>query len=85
MMTYSETGTTELNINEIVFVRLTDHGKRILRESGCQYIKTENDGWSKWQLWDLMQSFGSHIHFGNRDLPFETTIRIPRTTEGVSQ
>ena len=36
----------------------------------------DEDGWSKWQLWDLMASFGEHIYNGCRP-PFELNIRIP--------
>ena len=33
-------------------------------------------GWSKWQLWELMASFGEHMFNGCRP-PFELNIRIP--------
>lgn len=33
-------------------------------------------GWSKWQLWELMASFGPHI-FNGCNAPFELNIRIP--------
>lgn len=36
----------------------------------------DEEGWSEWQLWELMASFGAHMHNGCK-VPFETTIRIP--------
>ena len=35
----------------------------------------EDDGWSEWQLWDLMATFGEFCGMG-RELLFETTIEI---------
>ena len=78
---------TEFNINDTVMVRLTDYGKAKHREShekfykqlgmNVEYMapKEDEDGWSKWQLWDLMSEFGQHISLGGR-VPFETTIRL---------
>ena len=40
----------------------------------------DEDGWSKWQLWELMSSFGEHIYNGCRP-PFELNIRIPEKEE----
>ena len=41
----------------------------------------DEDGWSKWQLWELMASFGAHMHNGCT-VPFELNIRIPGRVEG---
>lgn len=75
------------NVNDYVWVRLTDVGRRILHHnharlfSGARssapppYVPPEEiDGWSKWQLWSLMHEFGAHLH--GCDVPFETTIEI---------
>lgn len=37
--------------------------------------KEDADGWSRWQLWDLMRQFGPHITHG-MSTPFETEIEI---------
>ena len=37
--------------------------------------KEDADGWSEWQLWVLMQEFGSAISMEMRP-PFETNIQI---------
>lgn len=78
----------EFNINEYVMVKLTDHGRSVLREqaeafrrefpsvkTGYTPPKEDADGWSKWQLWTLIEAFGSEVHMGCK-VPFETTIRI---------
>lgn len=80
------------NVNRDVLVKLTDEGRKILREqhtelyrhanlkgiSTPEYLpkKEDADGWSKWQLWELMQAFGAHLYNGCK-VPFETTIQIP--------
>ena len=77
---------TEFNINDTVMVRLTEYGKTKHKERHQKFYKElgmnveyiapkEDDGWSKWQLWDLMSEFGQDISLGGR-VPFETTIRL---------
>lgn len=70
-----------VGINQKVKARLTDFGRKILREqweslqeyyaSLPEYVPiTEDDeGWSEWQLWELMEQFGPHINFGNVEQP----------------
>jgi hypothetical protein len=79
------------NINDKVRVKLRESGRRILRRrhaelmqnlpagSGWEYSdpKEDEDGWSEWQLWNLMQEFGPHIAMGF-DPPFDTEIEIPK-------
>lgn len=65
----------KFNINEYVWVQLNERGKQILGDTR-KYTATEDaDGWSRWQLWDLMATFGPHIYLGCL-MPFETTIRL---------
>ena len=80
----------KFNINYNVKVRLTDRGRQILREEWEKYCrpmfkpedyippKEDTEGWSTWQLWDLMQRFGQHFYLQNTpaQMPFETTIEI---------
>lgn len=77
-----------LNLNDKVRVRLTDIGREIHRRQfdefkqrfpafGYDYSppKEDADGWSEWQLWDLMGTFGNYISLGC-NVPFETTILV---------
>ena len=76
------------NVNHNVRVKLTDRGREIHRENFDRFLqlcpafpypyrKPEEDaeGWSKWQMWDLMKEFGSHMNMGT-PLPFETSIEL---------
>jgi hypothetical protein len=78
----------KININTSVRVKLTDEGRRIHR---AQHDKLyafvpnpytyrappeDSDGWSTWQLWVLMNTFGPKLHNGCK-MPFETEIDIP--------
>ena len=88
---HENAGGLTINVNGKDRVRLTDKGREILREQHenlyralrdpgaptWEYVPpTEDaDGWSEWQLWDLMSRFGPYIHLGF-DPPFETNIRI---------
>jgi hypothetical protein len=65
----------EFNINSNVKVKLTDTGRRILHEKGRSRIQEDAEGYSTWQLWGLMNTFGEHIRIGCEP-PFETTIRL---------
>ena len=79
------------NINDYVKVRLTDRGKylyqhrfdslnaKILRDGGEPIIPAEleydNDGYTEFQLWHLMEIFGRHL-FNGCEIPFEITIKF---------
>lgn len=65
-----------ININKSVCIKLTDHGKSIIRRSQWFSVPPEDDdGWSEWQLWCVMEVFGKHITIGSVP-PFETDIFI---------
>lgn len=79
-----------LNINSIVRVQLTDKGRTLLKADferflaenpsmRLQYEPPEEDvnGWSQFQMWQLMSKFGSHFTDG-ADLCFNTVIEIPK-------
>ena len=59
-----------MNINDFVWVKLTPAGNRVVGEKTFQYHDA-GDGWSRWQLWVLMQVFGEHIYMGNPEHYFE--------------
>jgi len=77
------------NINDEVRVKLTDYGRRVHYENWRERIRAvrtaseipyrwpneDGDGWSKWQLWRLMQEFGEHIHLAAK-FPFEMDIQF---------
>jgi hypothetical protein len=76
------------NINGYIRVKLTKHGKKIHRDRHdelnalypkckLKYRKPTEDaeGWSEWQAWHLMQTFGPHIGMG-LDQPFDTNVQI---------
>jgi hypothetical protein len=81
----------KININDTVKVRLTKLGRTIaaqerecirsiLARNGCVNLmlperKPDAEGWTEWQLWDLMQVFGPRLYHGG-DPPFETEIEI---------
>ncbi len=75
------------NINEMVWVRLTDHGRAIL-QAGIKRQRAlhpgvnfkmpaeDADGWSRWQLWTLMAQLGPHIEMTKVQNPIETEMRF---------
>jgi len=48
---------TELNINSNVKIKMTKLGREYLSEMGLPFEEDE-EGWSIWQLWDVMETFG---------------------------
>ena len=80
------------NINDKGRVRLTPFGKGILKKNhdklygkiSAEYLQqnpyvpiVENgEGWSTWQLWNLMREFGEFCVMGFNNLPFETNIEV---------
>lgn len=77
----------EFNINNCVSVRLTDEGRAELKRQhesinlqlngrlGEWKGVSETDGWSRWQMWDLMNRFGHMLSLG-RVMPFDTVIKL---------
>jgi hypothetical protein len=76
------------NINEYISVQLTDAGRAELErqheELRTEYPKAiatylppkeDVDGWSKWQGWCLMSTFGHMMQLG-RDLPFFPAVKF---------
>lgn len=63
------------NINEKVKIKLTEMGKQILQEQGRKFTIDE-EGYTTFQLWDLMSIFGEDIYMGMRlpHIPFEPNI-----------
>lgn len=83
------------NINHTVQIRLTDSGRKVyaayrarntetFREFNVKYnnvdehLEDEN-GWSSWQLWEVMSIFGPFLDHGVNPV-FETTIIIPEAS-----
>lgn len=76
----------EANINWWVQVRLTHEGRKhyyeymrsLLEPYGKMNLysppEENSEGWSRWQMHELIGVFGSRVTNGT--LPFETTIRI---------
>lgn len=76
----------KFNVNNHVKVKLTEVGKKHAKE---KYLKLFNynppyeyseptedvDGYSEWQLWELMATFGDILYNGCK-IPFETIIEI---------
>jgi hypothetical protein len=75
------------NVNEYVRVKLTERGVNILRRRHDRMAdsfpnvgsfsepKRDTEGWSSFQLWELMKNFGADIGNG-LPVPFETTIEF---------
>lgn len=90
-----ESREIEFNINETVKVRLTEIGHQELKRQHVELMdslnlnreyhpkKEDADGWSEWQLWDLMSRLGHMAQLGF-DPPFGTIIRILITRTTVS-
>lgn len=83
----------KFNINDDVWVKLTDKGREIYYHkddnlnmfAGKLVIKpqhpTEINGWCKFLMWELIELFGRHIS-PTLELPFETEISLTDPTKG---
>ncbi len=65
-----------INLNEYVKVKLTKYGELMYDNymSSKKYpisLRFDEQGYSKFQLWDLMNIFGSVMYLGNPNVPFE--------------
>lgn len=85
------------NVNDKVKIKLTEKGKdqvwkdylELCKRMGYTpkrgyegYPPEDQDGWSEWQMWDLIKTFGPYTGIGLEPL-FETDIEIPiKETDG---
>ena len=63
----------EFNINRYCWVQLTDRGRKILEDKWSP--EEDENGWSRWQMHDLMLTFGDVLYPGF-GVPFNPDIRI---------
>lgn len=73
----------DINLNETVMVRLTPYAIALMTENhfklfnGARFAppfvapEKDADGWSRMQLWNLMNEFGDAMYFGNPNSCFE--------------
>jgi hypothetical protein len=77
----------QFNLNQEVRVRLTEKGRSHLYKMHCEmygaYSKivsfcppTEVNGWTEFQLWDLIGKFGEFCQAPGFDLPFSPDIEL---------
>jgi len=68
------------NINDMVKVKLTEYGKKVLFEDYRKHYNMEpiykenKDGTSEWQLWNLMHLFGPYMYNGGKNVIEENNI-----------
>ncbi|QDV86931.1 hypothetical protein [Planctomycetes bacterium TBK1r] len=84
---YTSERGVPFNLNDYVYVRLTEHGRQVHREwfesvmSGnlwdAGYTKPveDDDGWSKWQMWSLINVFGNHVYMGAKPC-FDMNVKL---------
>ena len=70
--------TLRFNINDYVYVRLTEHARRRL---GSSAPETEPDGRTRFQLWHLMHDLGEQMYNGGEQLFEKNLMEIPIDTE----
>lgn len=63
----------KIDVNDFVFIRITPKGRELYDDNGRH--PEDADGWSTWQLWEVMQAFGPFLYKGAPP-PFETRMRI---------
>lgn len=76
----------QFNFNDFVKVRLTDYGRDVLAmkmNSRTSTPETDADGYTKFQLWELMNVFGEHLCNG-RPVPFNPNIIFPAVSDPVT-
>ena len=80
------------NMNEHVKVKLKIKGWETLLRWHNRFIttteeelkrtyKVDEDGYTKFQLWNLMQIFGNQFYMGNNNHPFDLNIVIMKDSQ----
>lgn len=77
---------TQHNFNDTVWVRLTPAGREALADYWSEYppkyrgSPREEDGWSEFQLWELMQIFGPHMYMAGQQVFVGNVFRLEART-----
>ena len=76
-------GEVKINLNELVWFKLTDHGKDLYYHQNDRFIElnpraaeilkprmpaVDSDGYSQMALWQFMELYGPHMHMGSQDI-----------------
>lgn len=72
-----------INMNDFCRVKLTAFGHHILEShyKGLYQPKQRDDGFYRFQMWELFQVFGSKFHLGMNEIPFvNNEIQLEVTT-----
>lgn len=64
-----------INLNDNVRVKLNDHGRAIAAEASLT-VEEDAEGFSEWQLWHLMHTYGANLYNGCA-LPFKSAVLTP--------
>lgn len=76
MMTFAKS-----NLNDYIKVKLTEYGRKIYRSSFISlglpepHINVDEEGYTRFQMHDFINTFGEYIHVGC-EMPCEPTIQI---------
>lgn len=74
----------KINVNQTVRVKLTEYGVDAFKEYYGRFSRQatplmDMDGYTTFQLWELMQLYGPHMEMANpKGVPFDTEIFIGR-------
>ena len=76
MLSYEKT-----NLNNYIKVKLTEHGRKIYRNSFISIglaeprIKVDEEGFTRFQIHDFISTFGEYLHLGCQ-LPCDVGVQI---------
>lgn len=71
-----------VNLNDDIKVKLTDFGKEIFYKKLDEFdkrlvssalLEEDENGWTKFQLWEFMNIYGKYLYNGATKLPIEGT------------
>ena len=80
-------GQIKFNLNETVKVKLTAKGRNILVKHHNRFLETtkeevkkmhpsDEEGYTEFQMWTLMQIFGNNVYMGQLEYPFDMNMII---------
>lgn len=80
-MTTLKDANVIVNINDTVFVKLTEYGEQILKSSGVRFEddwfnSKMPDGYYRMSLWEFMNIFGGSFYCGSKQEVVENSLHI---------
>jgi len=67
----------EINMNQLIYVKLTERGEKVLKQKDFGLFTPNEEGYYVMEMWQIIRIFGNEMHMGVDILFEKNVIEIP--------